>query len=161
MRPNLDDVRFADVVVVGRVANYRIIRDQAFRDRMLASPKLPADMRKFYQDPRGKLLPDYARFDVRVDEVLAGRAGRTLSVTWDNSTFSEPDTMPAGPYLIALRRPGSPVPPLRGPSGTIFPAPDKHALALLQAPCSIPFLYEVASDQARAIRGLIKSRRAR
>src|ERR1043165_8936402 len=33
--PNFEDVRYADVVVIGRIANYRIIRDEAFRRRML------------------------------------------------------------------------------------------------------------------------------
>ena len=77
-----------------------------------------------YEDPQESLLPDYARFDVQVKEVLVGRAPNRLSVTWDNSTFGEPEQMAAGPYLIALRRPGSASPPLRGPSATIFPTPD-------------------------------------
>lgn len=34
----LGDVKYADVVVIGRIDNYRIIRDEAFRKRMLASP---------------------------------------------------------------------------------------------------------------------------
>lgn len=155
VRPTLEDVHFADVVVVGRVSNYQITRDQAFRRRMLASPHLTADMRRRYEDPRESLLPDYARFDVQVDEVLFGRAPRTLSVTWDNSTFDEPDQMAAGPYLIALRRPDSESPPLRGPSATILPSPEPRTLTLFQAPCSRAFIYEVESEQARAIREIL------
>ena len=36
-----------------------------------------------------------------------------MGVTWDNSTFGEPQSMPSGQYMIALRRLTSPLPPLR------------------------------------------------
>ncbi len=153
--PTLEDVRFADVVVVGRVSNYHIVRDEAFRRQRLASPRLSEDMRRMYEDPRQSLLPDYARFDIQVEEVLVGSSPPTLSVTWDNSTFGEPGQMAAGPFLVALRRPNSPSPPLRGPSGTIFPSRDPDALTLLQAPCSSAFIYEVGSEQARTVRNIL------
>lgn len=155
--PKLEDVGYADVVVVGRIANYRIIRDEAFRKRMLASPKLPADMRKMYQDPKQSLMSDYARFDIEVEEVIAGQAPAKLSVTWDNSTFGEPDRIAPGRYLMALRRSGSAIPPLRGPSATILPSPDPRALALLQAPCSSAFIYEAESEQARTVRAILRA----
>lgn len=154
----LDDVSRADVVVVGRVSNYRIIRDEAFRQRMLALTHLPENLRSMYEDPRQSLLHDYARFEVHVEEVLVGRVSNTFSVTWDNSTFGEPKQIAAGPYLIALRRPRSPSPPLRGPSATILPIPDPQDLTLLQAPCSSAFIYEVESEQARTIRRLLDNR---
>jgi len=156
--PRLEDVSYADVVVIGRIADYRIIRDQAFRSRMLALPSLSADMRKMYEDPRQGLLPDYARFNIEVEQVLVGRAAPRLSVTWDNSTSGEPDRMEPGRYLIALRRLGSASPPLRGPSATILPSPDPNALTLLQAPCSGAFIYEAQSEQARTIRKILHAR---
>jgi len=156
--PTLEDVRYADVVVMGRIANYRIVRDEAFRRRMLASPRLSPEERRRYRDPRQGFMSDYARFEILVDEALVGRAPRRLSVTWDNSTFGEPERLAPGPYLIALRRPASPRPPLRGPSATIGPNPDRNALTLLQAPCSNPFLYEAGSAQARTIRRLLGRR---
>jgi len=118
--PNFDDVNYADVVVIGRIDNYRIIRDEAFRKRMLATRDLSAQMRKAYEDPKQSFLSDYARFDIQVDQVLVGKAARKLSVTWDNSTFGEPEQIAPGHYLIALRRPNSANPPLRGPSATIL-----------------------------------------
>ena len=158
VQPSLDDVRYADVVVVGRIDNYRIIRDEAFRRRMLASPNLPSDMRKIYEDPRQSLISDYARIDILVEEVLVGRTSDRTSATWSNSTFALPDQIAPGPYLIALRRPSSASPPLRGPSGTIVPSPDPHDLTLLQAPCSSAFIFEIESEQARRLRELVKSR---
>jgi hypothetical protein len=157
--PNLEDVQYADVVVIGRVSNYRIIRDEASRRRMLASPRLRPEDRRIYEDPRHILLPDYARFDVQVEEALTGNPPRTLSVTWDNSTFGEPEQMGAGLYLIALRWPQSASPPLRGPSTTITANPDTSALTLLQAPCSGAFIYEVGSEEAVAIRRIVNSRK--
>lgn len=154
----LSDVRYADVVLIGRVSHYRIIRDVEFRRKMLANPKLPPDMRKFYQGPNG-LLSDYASFDVEVDQVLAGKATTSISVTWDNSTFGVPEKMAAGPFLIALRRPDSKIPPLRGPSATILPSREPRSLTVLQAPCSSPFIFESTSDEARTI-GLILSGRS-
>lgn len=117
----LGDVRYADVVLVGRISNNRIVRDTEFRRRMLSLPNLSGEMRRMYEDPTKTLLSDYARFDVEVDEVLVGKAPKNISVTWDNSTFGEPKGMPDGPFLIALRKPSSRTPPLRGPSATILP----------------------------------------
>lgn len=151
------DIAYADVVVVARIANYRIVRDQAFRERMLANPNITPEMRALYTGRNG-LLPDYARFELQVSEVLSGKAPKRLTVTWDNSTFSEPEAMPPGPYLIALRKPGSAPPPLRGPSATIVPNQEPDTLTLLQAPCSHPFLFDSSSEEARAARVFLKSR---
>ncbi|MET0589363.1 MAG: hypothetical protein ABWZ75_12655 [Novosphingobium sp.] len=156
--PNFEDVSYADVVVIGRLENYRIIRDEAFRRQKLAIPDLSADMRKMYEDPKQGLLPDFARFGIQVEEFLVGHASGRLSVTWNNSTFREPDEMASGRYLIALRRPSSTNPPVRGPSPTIFPNPDPNALTLLQAPCSSAFIYEVESVEARIIRETLRAK---
>lgn len=145
---NLEDVRYADAVVIGRIVDYHVVRDVESRRKMLANPKLPRDLRRYYQGRNG-LLSDYARFTVKTASVLVGQAAERFAVTWDNSTFAEPETMPTGPYVIALRRPSSPMPPLRGPSATIVLKPD--GLTLLQAPCSTPFLFKSGSEEAREV----------
>ncbi len=150
----IEDVRYADVVLVGRIANYQIVRDEAFRQKMLSNPNLPSDLRKTYEGSQA-LLSDYARFDVKVDEVLRGSAPDRLSVTWDNSIFGEPERLAGGSFLIALRQPSLPTPPLRGPGATILPTPEPTLYTLLQAPCSSAFLFEDASDEASAIRRVI------
>jgi hypothetical protein len=155
--PRWDDVRFADIVVVGRISNYRIVRDPEIRRQrreQLADPDLPASLREIFEN-QTSFLSDYARFDILVDDVLAGKAGRKLTVTWDNSTFGEPDSMPGGQYLIALREPSSNAPPLRGPSATILPNREPGSLTVLQAPCSSPFIVESPSDNATAIRAFL------
>lgn len=154
---DLNDVRYADVVLVGRISKYEIIRDVEFRKMMLANPKLSADMRKLYEGSNG-LLGDYARFNVTVDRVLAGKAPTKISVTWDNSTFGEPDKMATGPFLIALRKPSSKTPPLRGPSATISPSREPQSLTVLQAPCSSPFIFDSVSDEARAVERILAAR---
>jgi len=156
---NLGDVRFADAVVVGRISNYRIIRDEdarrrhevaRSRDLSLGSPER--------SEEQGGFLSDYARFDVAVDETLAGGARKTLSVTWDNSTYGEPEAMPPGPYLIALRHPGSRLPPLRGPSVTILPNRQEGLLTVLQAPCARAFVFQAASAEAADVRRILRQK---
>jgi hypothetical protein len=141
-----EDVGFANTVLIGRVENYRIIRHDP-------SGRTPDAVAK-----SADLIWDYALFDVIVDEVLVGKAPKRISITWDNSTFGEPDTLPSGPFLIALRDPTAPIPPLRGPSGTIFPAPRQDLPTLLQAPCSSPFLLPVADAEARAVRAILATK---
>ena len=157
---NHDDVRFADVVVIGRITNYRIMLDQQIRRQrrqLLANPDLPPGLRRSYQ-VQTKFLSDYAHFDVLVDGVLKGRAGRTLTVTWDNSTFGEPSSMPRGPFIVALRKPSSDSPPLRGPSATVMPNREPGSLTVLQAPCSAAFIFESGSADASAIRKILGRR---
>jgi len=133
----LSDVNYADVVVVGRVSEYNIIET----------------------DPAGRPTWNYARFVVDIDEVLVGSVPDRISVTWDNSTFELPLEMSAGPFLIALRLPSSATPPLRGPSATVLPNRDPDLLAVLQAPCADPFIFEQSSEEARSIRELIAAQR--
>ena len=63
--------------------------------------------------------------------------------------------MAPGPYVIALRRSGSATPPLRGPSATILPSPERNTQAVLQAPCSAPFIFEIGSERAAAVRRIL------
>jgi hypothetical protein len=153
----IEDVQFADVVVIGRISNYQIIRDVEFRERMLANPNLRADLRRIYEEPNGKLMSDYARFDIQSSQILKGTAPRTMTVTWDNSTFGEPDQMAPGPYVIALRNPQSQLPPLRGPSATISPSKEPERLTVLQAPCGPAFI--IPADDAN-VRTILKSLKA-
>lgn len=155
------DVRFADAVVVGRIVNYRIVRDFEFRRKMLASPNLPATLREVYQSRTATLMTDHARFDILVDQVLGGRATGRITATWYNSTFGIPESLPAGPQLIALRRPSSPMPPLRGPSATMAGDGKSNIPTVLQAPCSSPFMFPIASAEARTVRRILSVRRQR
>jgi hypothetical protein len=125
----LADIKYADVVVVGRINNYERVGNE-------------------------DLISGYAKFRVLVDEVLLGNSPQEITVTWDNSTFSEPETMAPGPFLIALRDPGSRIPPLRS-SGSIFPNPKPDLLTLLQAPCSSPFMFASGSEEAKAVRQML------
>lgn len=160
---HLDDIRYANVVVMGKVVNYHIVKDQLFRQQhkeMLehapnkGSPEWAEDYAWVTSD-KTRFLSDYARFDVQVDEVLAGKAPKVITVTWNNPTFGEPESMPEGPYLIGLRQRGSKIPPLRGPSATMGPAPEGASLTVLQAPCAPAFLLDASSAEAKTIRDLL------
>ena len=121
----LSDIKYAEVVVLGHISNYALADESS--------------------------VFDYAKFDILIDEVLMGKAARTISVTWDNSTFEFPESMPSGQLLIASRDPRSGTLPLRGPSATIVPNPELDTLTVLQAPCSDPFIFASDSDEAREI----------
>lgn len=151
------DATYADVVVVGRIANYVIVPDAAARQGELdlsSSIKLSPDTRRGLKGRTGSVR-DYARFDVVIDQVLRGKAAKTIRVTWDNSTFREPETMPSGPMLIALRDPRGAAPPLRGPSGAILANPEPGTLTVLQAPCASAFIFPSVSQEANEVRLLL------
>ena len=157
MPTTLADVRYADVVLIGRIKRYTIVRDRAFRRKMLSNAKLSQQNREFYQGDH-LIMGDYARFAVQVDEVLTGRPPVKTMVTWQNSTFGIPKTLPAGRLLMALRKPTSKAPPLRGPSGTISPNPEPQPLTILQAACSGAFIFAADSREALTIRQMLASR---
>lgn len=157
----VEDVSFADVVVVGRISNYQIVLDQDVRRKrkefLAKSTDLPADSRKWMSEQK-VFLTDYARFDILVDEILVGKPPAKLTVTWDASTFREPAAMAAGPFLIALRSARSRIPPLRGPSATIFPLPEPGLLTVLHPPCASAFIFPIESDVAAETRKALVAR---
>lgn len=154
----LDDVKYASVVVIGRIVDYEIVLDQAVRKERKEMLERSADKSTEYwrlMSEQKDFLSDYARFKVLVDEVLVGQPPRVISVTWDNSTFGEPEKMKAGHYLIGLREPDAKSPPLRGPSATILSSPEPKSLTVLQAPCAPAFILEATSAEAKTIRKML------
>jgi hypothetical protein len=155
---NINDVKYASVVVIGKIVNYEIVLDQQVRKERKEMLDRSTDKSTEYwrmMSEQKQFLSDYARFNVVVDKVLVGKSPKVISVTWDNSTFGEPEQMKKGQYLIGLRKPGSNIPPLRGPSATILPAPDPKSLTVLQAPCAPPFILEYESDEAKKIKAML------
>ena len=113
----LDDIKYASVVVIGRITNYEVVLDQAVRQerkKELARPNLSPEFRKVLSEQK-HFMSDYARFNVVVDEVLVGKPQEVLYVTWDNSTFGEPEKLEEGLFLIALREPDAKIPPASRP----------------------------------------------
>lgn len=159
-RLDLGYIQHAEIVVVGRISNYEIVLDPKVREdrarRLAASPPANPDRRRALEE-QSSFMTDYARFDVVVDEVLAGEAMGTLSVIWDNSTFGEPESMPSRPMLIALRDPASTAPILNGFStSALVNAEPGSALTVLQAPCTVPFIFDSTSDNAAIIRDMLQ-----
>ncbi|MCW1431588.1 hypothetical protein OLX23_20950 [Novosphingobium sp. JCM 18896] len=154
-----EDIRYADAIVVGRISNFHVVLDQRARDdraEMLKRPDLSPEFRAMMENQSG-WITDYAEFDVNVHQTITGNVPRKLVVTWDNSTFSEPEVFPAGPYLIALRRPQSMIPPLRGGSATVLPTQRPDLFTVLQAPCAGVFILDSSqeniADAQRALKG--------
>lgn len=157
----ITDVEYADLIVVGRIVDYRIILDQEVREKrrkqLEKSTSMSPAMRKLLSEQRG-FVTDYAKFKVKVDEVLRGKAARTITVTWDNSTFVEPETMPEGPFLIALRESRSVAPPIRGGSASVVPNKAPSFWTVVQSPCSKAFIFDAQSTEAVNIRTLLGAR---
>ena len=151
---DLNDVSYADVVVTGRILNYRIVEDAEARERRKRMLERSPALRKLISEDSG-YLSEYAKFDIEVDEVLRGTASGIIAATWNNSTFGEPKEMPDGSFLIALRSSTLAIPPLRGPSATILPDPEPNLYAVLQAPCAGPFIFESNSNDATAVRQIL------
>jgi hypothetical protein len=160
---NIEDIKYASVVVIGRITDYELVPDQTVRqernkkylEEYLASPNLSPQDKKALAG-RKATMSDYARFSVLVDEVLVGKPQKVLQVTWVNSTFGEPEKLEEGPFLIALREPGTKMPPLRGPSATIRPTPEPHLFTMLQAPCAPPFMLKAASAEKKNPRFIVR-----
>ena len=158
----LDDIKYANVVVVGRIVDYEIVLNQVARQERKKEIErssfnnYPPEIRKMLSEQK-KFSSDYARFNVLVDEVLVGEAANIITVTWNNSTFGEPDKIEAGKYIIGLRESGSKKPPLRGPSATVLASQEPKLLKLLQAPCAPAFMFDINSAEAGDIRVLLGS----
>lgn len=159
VNPTIDDVKFSDLVVVGRIANYHIVLDAKAREErkaMIANlPEYTSDEWRAMLSSQASFIGDYARFDILVDEVLHGSAADKITAVWDNSTFGEPGVLDDAPFLIALLAPGSDQPPLSGPSATISPRPDSTSMQVLQAPCSDAFVFPESSPEVSKIRAIL------
>ncbi|KZK75881.1 hypothetical protein PsAD13_05319 [Pseudovibrio sp. Ad13] len=149
-KTNLDDVSFADLVVIGEITDYEIVKDQEIREQRRKQIERCPELKEFYGKQKS-FITDYARFTVKVGKVLQGEASDKIEVAWNNSTFGEPDSMSRGPFLIALRKAGGKLPPLRGPSATVFPDPNPKLWNVLQARCAPPFIFKTSSASAKSI----------
>jgi len=158
----MNDIKLADVVVIGSIRNYRIIEDTEIRERRKKQCAEKRIALKSLCKQQG-FLSDYAQFEIEVETVLKGSPASMVTATWDNSTFGEPTRLGEENqrFLVALRASGSNIPPLRGPSAFIAPNPDPELLAVLQAPCAPPFIFkfpgDAASDAKDALEGKLRT----
>ncbi|WJR66920.1 hypothetical protein QTA58_22470 [Neorhizobium sp. CSC1952] len=158
-RLDLADVKFADVVVIGRISDYEHVLDPDARKRREDMMGTAPEPLRAILGKQSRFLSDYVRFQVNVDEVLAGDAPNVFPVTWDNSTFGEPEIIEPGSYLIAVRKSGAQRPPLRGASATIVPTPEPDKMTVLQAPCAAAFFFDAESEEAQGIRRILSTDR--
>ena len=110
---NLNGIRRADLVVIGRIVGNRIGRDGVF--------------------------------NVAVEQVLHGRAGRTIPVRFQFPGTTLPRSRPWNRYMIALQGPGTTRPPI--------------PFTIMQHICSDPYILEAGSARAAAARRLLPGRR--
>lgn len=129
----VEQVRHADVVVIGRVSDYRRTVSDRQRQWIAESAK---------RDPGAapeRARPDRASFDLTVERIAAGQPPpRRVRVEWDPSTYGVPEAIPEGRYLVALRR-------MRDvtASGARY--------RVLRGGCSTPFMFESGDREAVAV----------
>lgn len=162
LRPlNVQHLQYADTVVVGRIENYHLILDEDARQQrraILATPDLPRMLRDALAK-QGSFGTDYARFDVRVTEVLMGRPPASFSAVWDDMTFGEPKDVGTGPFLIALYDPKSPMPDDYSFGENVSLSRKLSLLTVMQASCARAFLMDINSKDAVDIRRFLKDRK--
>ncbi|PYB77002.1 hypothetical protein [Rhizobium wuzhouense] len=149
----LEDVSFADHVVLARVTRFEMVRDEEAHRR---AQDLMAKLAPGRPQPtKVRLMSDYARINLAVDEVLLGNAVESLTVSWVSPPYNEDFPLPSGAFVIALRNPASPIPPLRGASATILPPREPGLLQVLQAPCASAFFFAETDKNAIQLRDIL------
>lgn len=143
----------ATIVVIGRISNFQMVRNVAYRQAMLADPHLPKKFRKEYLG-KNNTSGDYARITIRVDQVLKGKAPITLSARWETPKFGAPETLAKGPLLIAL----SMTYPWPRPTNWRSNKRWGLSLAVLDVPCAGIFMFKARSPEADAVRAILKAK---
>jgi hypothetical protein len=130
----IDQIEEAGVVAIGRISDYELVADPKY-----------AELRKERMDTTST---DYAEFVFNIDEVIGGNPPKKLQVRWHNSTFELPKSLSAAPVVIALYPP----PAYQNPS----PYKYRPALAILQEPCSSPFMLETTPENIARVKEALK-----
>jgi len=151
----LDDVRYADLVLVGRVQNYRIVRDELERQAIRRLSKDPAHGDLFKRDlervQRGDLMSgDYAKFDVLVHRQLSGKSPTVLTVTL-NDPFKKFQDIAGRTYAFALLSLSSNSAPGSRDLRLYLANREPDLPTVIIVPCSGTFMFEVASPDGQAL----------
>lgn len=150
------DVVVAEQVVMARVIGFQMVRDEEAHRRAIETlanlvpgrPR-PASVR---------LLTDYARLKLAVEETLKGEPTSEIDAIWVSPPYSERFPDVPGLYLVALGKPTSPIGPARG-EGAIAPASQPAVLQVLQTPCAPAFVLQEGEKDARAVRAILAADR--
>lgn len=152
---NLNDVRNADVVVVGRIANYQLVKPSSEEKHgNLAAPSRSVKTQDLLDSLSGSGT-NYARFDILVDEVLRGPKAKTLKAVLSELTFSLPAHMPSGFFVIALH---NSAPPLDGSGATALSTVDPAYFSVLQQSCAGAFIFETNSGVTAHVRQILEQK---
>lgn len=152
---NLDYLTYARAVVVGQITDRENIPGEELRRKILENPNLAIESRTLYENS-ATFAHNYTRFDITASEVIFGEAPDVFSVTALADIFGDPNSMRNRTFLIALHDSASPTLPI--PSATISSNLDPSSRAVLQQPCSAPFIFENDSAEARTIRRMFPTR---
>ncbi len=143
-----EKVEFADRVVSSRVTHFEMVRDEDAHRR--ATETLASLVPESAHATGVRLMTDYARLTLSVEETLKGEPAKEIEAIWANPPYSERFPFVPGRYLLALRKPTSPI---GTGSGAFIPAsPQPAALQILDIPCAPSFVLREGSKEALAVR---------
>jgi hypothetical protein len=133
----IEDVRLADTVVVGQVADY-----------------------EFFAPDGPHRLSTYGVMTVRVSRVLRGSPGHEIrAYRGSNGASGAPPSMAFGqPRIFAFVNAGGTRPPVRTGAATILASQEPELPQLLQAPCATPFIIRQTPQAERNIELILAGR---
>jgi len=152
---DLNDVRHADLVLVGRVQNYRIVRDERERQAIRRLSEDPVHSHLFKRDlehvQRGDPMSgDYAKFDILVHRQLSGKSPPVLTVTL-NDPFRKFGDIAGRTYVFALLSLSSNSAPGSRDLRLYLVNREPDLPTVIIVPCSATFMFEVASPEGQAL----------
>jgi hypothetical protein len=143
-----ENVKFADRVVSASVTHFEMVRDEDAHRR--ATETLASLVPGSAHATSVRLLTDYARLTLVVEETLKGEPAKEIQAIWANPPYDERFPFVPGRYLFALRKPTSPI---GTGSGAFIPAsPQPAAMQILGTPCAPSFVLREGSKEALAVR---------
>lgn len=133
----IDDLRYADLILVGRISNFRTVSPDREPGLKTAYPRVP-----------------FAEFEISAEEVLFGTAPERVIVTSYPLAGAQADQVSAGPFLFALREPLSEFPPrnITGREALFYPNAVDGSFTILGQRCSSVFMFEPRSNEAESVR---------
>ncbi|GHC52038.1 hypothetical protein [Neogemmobacter tilapiae] len=134
-------IQFADVVVIGKIENYRKIMTV----QTVVATTESLEVERSVQN-------EYVSFDILIQETLRGDAVGRISVVWKNDRRLDPASLAKGSKLIALIAPDSPGP---DPSEDVLPRVESELMSVIEPLCALPLILTVPSEDEQHVREML------
>ena len=155
---DINDVKKADIVVLGRIKNYEIVQDQKARKRrtelLAGDTTMSPESRKVMEEQK-YFQTDYARFEIHVDEAIKGSPPKVIGLTWNNSGKPKPGKSDVLLFALKSYEPRAPSPELSSKTGSMA---GQRIYSILGHPCSGAFILEPAKENISSVRAALSGK---